>query len=103
MQDSLLPAPVIVDTSTPQKPVPKGNCIGKAGAASVAQQANHQLDCLARHICGMETKGQRLDFLERAGKKKPPEFLDDLKQRVQREWIKMYGEPRKTGSVNGDS
>jgi hypothetical protein len=99
MQDSLLPPLQIEITATPQKPAPKGRCVARVGTASL----DWQLDCLARHICKMETKGDRLNFLERSGKKKPPEFLDDLKQRVQREWIKMYGEPRKTGAANGDS
>ncbi len=99
MQDSLLLPRQIVITADPVKPIPKGSCVKRVGTASL----EFQLDCFARHICRIEPKGARLDFFELAGKKKTPEFMEDLKQRVQREWIKMYGEPRKAGGANGDS
>jgi hypothetical protein len=99
MQRSLIPPREAPVPSAPSPPPPKGRCVERVGTASL----DWQLDCLARHICRMPTKDARHAFLAEFGKKKPPEFVDDLTQRILMEWGKMYGAPRQAGEADGDS
>lgn len=74
-----------------------------SAAARDTASPEWKLECLARHVCRMPTKGHRLAFLDLMRKKHTSEFMANIEQQIREQWVVLHAPAQVNKEQHGNA